>query len=320
MTADATLMVQVSEVVAEARDVVRLELRAVGGGALPPFEAGGHIEVTLPNGLIRHYSMTNDCRETDRYVIAIGRAAKGRGGSDYIHRSIRCDTRLRISPPRNNFRLDTEAGGFLFVAGGIGITPILSMIRWCEANGRPWRLVYATRNRQRAAFYEELSAFGPEHVRFHFDDEEGRILDVAGAIADVAAGERIYCCGPDPLMKAAEAAAAGLPPGTIRFEWFTAPDDAASAPAGESFQIRLRRSGKEFMVPGDKSILEILEENGIVHPFSCREGLCGTCQTGVCEGVPDHRDYFLSDEERDAGKMMMVCVSRAKSPMLVLDL
>jgi len=318
VNAGSVLTVRVSEVAAEARDVVRLELRAADGGALPPFEAGGHVEVTLPNGLIRHYSMTNDCRERDRYVIAVGRAANGRGGSEYIHRALRCDARLRISAPRNNFALDPGAARFLFLAGGIGITPILAMIRWCEANARPWRLVYAARNRQRAAFYEELGAFA-DRVRFHFDDEAGRFLDVAAAIADRAEGEHIYCCGPDPMMKAAETAVAGLAPGTIRFERFAAPEEAVPQD-GDAFEVRLRRSGKAFVVPAGKSILETIEENGIVHPFSCREGLCGTCQTAVCEGVPDHRDYFLSDEERASGKTMMICVSRATSPVLVLDI
>ncbi|HEY1145992.1 MAG TPA: PDR/VanB family oxidoreductase [Allosphingosinicella sp.] len=320
MASAALLTVQVSEVSAEARDVVRLELRPVSGGALPPFEPGSHIEVTLPNGLVRHYSMVNDCRETDRYVIAVGRAAAGKGGSDYIHRQVRCGSQLRITPPRNNFHLDPKAGSYLFLAGGIGVTPIMAMIRWAEANKRPWRLVYAARSRQRTAFYEELCGFGPERVHFHFDDERGCVLDVAEAMAGLAPDEQIYCCGPAPLMKAAEEAAKNLPPGTNRFEWFDAPEDAAADAKGEEFRIRLNRSGRELTVPADKSILETLEANGIIHPFSCREGLCGTCQTGVCEGEPDHRDYVLSDEERAVGDKMMVCVSRAKSPLLVLDL
>lgn len=320
MTGSETLTVQVTDVTAEARDVVRLELRPVGGGALPSFEAGGHVEVTLPNGLVRHYSLVNDCRETDRYVIAVGRAADGRGGSDYIHRSIRCGSQLKISTPRNNFPLDPKAGSYLFLAGGIGVTPIMAMIRWCEANGRPWRLVYATRSRQRAAFYEDLSGFGSDRVRFHFDDEQGGFLDVAGALSGLGEGEQVYCCGPAPLMKAAEEVGKTLPANTIRFEWFTAPDEPASAEPAQDFRVKLRSSGKEFAVPANKSILEVLEENGIVHPFSCREGLCGTCMTSVCEGELDHRDYVLTDEERAAGDVMMVCVSRAKSPLLVLDL
>lgn len=320
MAASTLLTVQVSDVSAEARDVVRVELRAVGGAVLPRFEAGSHIEVTLPNGLVRHYSLVNDSREVDRYVIAVTRVAGGRGGSEYIHQTIRCGTQLRISTPRNKFALDTSATRYLFLAGGIGVTPIMAMIHSCEANGRDWRLVYATRSRQRAAFYEDLIAFGPKRVSFHFDDEAGHVLDVAEAISELSEGEQIYCCGPGPLMRAAEEAAKALPPGAIRFEWFTTPDDVGAAGASGEFQIRLRRSDKTLAVPANKSILEVLESNGIVHPFSCREGLCGTCQTAVCEGEPDHRDYFLSDEERAAANLMMVCVSRSKSPVLVLDL
>ena len=321
MTSTASnLVVEVTDVRAEALDVMTLELRAPGGGALPTFEPGAHLEFALPSGLIRHYSLTNDCRETDRYVVSVGRAAASRGGSDYMHTEVRRGTKLKISGPRNNFPLDEDAGGYLFVAGGIGITPIMSMIRRCEADGRPWRLIYAARSRQRAAFYEELCALGADPAGFHFDDEKGQLLDVKSALADRQQDERIYCCGPAPLMEAVQELAKDLPPGTARFEWFTPPEDAGPPAESDGFKVRLEKTGLEVSVPADKSILEVLEENGVSVPFSCREGLCGTCQTAVCDGEPEHRDYVLSDEERDAGKAMMVCVSRSKTPLLVLDL
>lgn len=319
MMNDRKLVARVTNMSAEALDVMRLELSPAQPGSFPPFEAGGHIEVTLPDGLIRHYSLVNDCLEKDRYVIAVGRDANSRGGSDYIHRTIRCGADLTISAPRNNFPLDPSDSPVLFVAGGIGITPILSMIRRCEASQRPWKLIYLARSRQRAAFYEELCKFGTERVHFHFGDEQEKRFDVAEAVASMAADAYLYCCGPESLMKAVEAVAENLPAGRVRFERFAAPE-AELADAGEAFQIRLKRSGKEFAVPPGKSILETLEANGILHPFSCREGLCGTCRTGVCEGDADHRDYVLSDEEREAGNAMMICVSRATSPVLVLDL
>ncbi len=318
--APQTLTVEVADVRAEARDVMTLELRAPGGGALPPFEPGAHLEITLPNGLVRHYSLINDWRETERYVVAVGRAANSRGGSDYIHRHVRAGMRLTISAPRNNFRLEMDADRYLFVAGGIGLTPIMAMIRRCEAENKSWRLIYAARSRQRAAFYEDLCGFGAERVHFHFDDECGQVLDVSDAVSRWQEGERIYCCGPAPLMQTMETLTQHLPTGTVRFEWFTAPDDGLGPEDNDSFQVQLRRSGLDLVVPPDKSILQVLEENGVDVPFSCREGLCGTCQTAVCEGEPDHRDYVLSDEEREAGSSMMVCVSRAKSPVLVLDL
>jgi vanillate O-demethylase ferredoxin subunit len=313
-----TLTVQVADVRAEARDVMVLELRAVGGGELPPFEPGSHLDLHLPNGLVRQYSLTNDWRERDRYLIGVGRAADSRGGSSYVHSNIRSGAQLKISAPRNNFPLDPEAASFLFSAGGIGITPILARVRWCVANRKPWRLVYAARSRQRAAFYEELCALGGDR-HFHFDDERGQILDAAQAISSWTEGERIYCCGPDALMNAVKDLTADFPSGAVRFEWFTKPE-SDEPQESNSFTVRLERSGVEFEVPEQKSILEVLEEHGIDHPFSCREGLCGTCVTNVCSGEPDHRDYVLSDEERASGKMMTICCSRSKSDVLTLDL
>ena len=320
MTSPAgTFTVQVADVRAQALDVMSLELRAVGGGQLPPFEPGAHLDVHLPNGLIRQYSLTNDWRERDRYVIGVGRAADSRGGSSFVHSSIRAGAQLTIGGPINNFALDPRAERFLFIAGGIGITPIVAMVRWCAANGKPWRLIYAARSRQRAAFYEDLTALAGSSAQFHFDDECGQVLDVAEAVAGWNGGEWIYCCGPAPLMDSVKALTGHLPQGTVRFEWFTTPE-TGEPQESNAFRVRLERIGVEFDIPGHKSILEVLEENGIEHPFSCREGLCGTCLTNVCSGEPDHRDYVLSDEERQSGKMMTICCSRSKSPLLTLDL
>jgi tetrachlorobenzoquinone reductase len=319
MTHDATFTVQVSDVRAEALDVMSLELRAVGGGQLPPFEPGAHLDVHLPNGLVRQYSLTNDCRERDRYMIGVARVADSRGGSSFVHSSIRAGAQVTVGGPINNFALDPRAERFLFIAGGIGVTPIMSMIRWCVANAKPWRLIYAARSRQRAAFYDQLYALAESNAQFHFDDERGQILDVAEALAGWNEGEWIYCCGPAPLMDSVKALTEHLPPGTVRFEWFSTPDDREPQESN-AFKVRLERTGVEFDVPEHKSILEVLEENGIEHPFSCREGLCGTCVTDVSSGEPDHRDYVLTDEERASGKLMTICCSRSKSRLLVLDL
>jgi ferredoxin-NADP reductase len=313
------LTVQVADVRAEACDVMTLELRAVGAEQLPPFEPGAHLDVHLPNGLLRHNSLTNDWRERDRYVIGVGRAADSRGGSAFVHGSVRSGMQLKISAPKNNFPIDAGAERYLFIAGGIGITPIMAMVRWCVAQGKPWRLIYAARSRQRAAFYEELCSLAKPAAQFHFDDECGQVLDVAQAIAGWTGGERIYCCGPAPLIEAVKGATEHLPSGTVRFEFFTAPEPDPNQ-VSDTFSVRLQRSGGEFVIPADKSILEVLEENGIEVPFSCREGLCGTCVTPVCSGEPDHRDYVLTDEERASGKLMTVCCSRSRSPSLTLDL
>ncbi len=313
------LALRVTEVQAEARDVMLLELRAVEGGMLPAFEPGAHLEIELPNGLIRHYSLTNDWRERDRYVIGVGRASHGRGGSEFLHRSVRCGLPLTSSVPRNNFPLDPGAASYLFIAGGIGVTPILSMIRWCEAQGRSWRLVYAARNGQRAAFYETLREFGAR-VHFHFDDQARGVLDVRRWLADERSGEHVYCCGPQALMQAVQSQALNRPAQNVHFEYFAAPDAAAPSTCAGAFRIDLRRTGKSLPVPADRSILEVLEANGIAVPFSCREGMCGTCETAVCQGEIEHRDHVLSQDQRAAGKSMLVCVSRARSPVLVLDL
>ena len=169
-----------------------LELRATGGGQLPAFEPGAHLDLHLPNGLVRNYSLTNDWRERNRYVVGVGRTADSRGGSSYIHSSLRAGQQIKISAPRNNFPLDEESARFLFIAGGIGVTPIMAMVRWCVANGKEWRLIYAARSRQRTAFYEELCALGADRVHFHFDDEAGQVLDVAAAISSWTDGETIY--------------------------------------------------------------------------------------------------------------------------------
>lgn len=311
---------QVTDIQAEARDVILVELRAVAGGPLPAFEPGAHLEMDLPNGLIRHYSLTNDWRERDRYVIGVGRAFKGRGGSEFLHRSLRCEAQVRASAPRNNFAVDPAAGSYLFIAGGIGVTPIMSMIRWCEAQERPWRLVYAARNGQRAAFYETLRPFG-SRVHFHFDDEVNAALDVQRWLADRGDGEHVYCCGPQALMDRVRDDPSGRPSQTLHFEYFAAPaQEAAAPPHSGAFQVELRRSGRTLSVPADRSILEVLEANGVTVPFACREGMCGTCETRVCEGGIEHRDYVLSQDQRALGRSMMVCVSRARSAVLVLDL
>ncbi|MEO8924482.1 MAG: PDR/VanB family oxidoreductase [Caldimonas sp.] len=317
------LSLEVADVRAEALDVLLVELRAVGGGTLDPFTPGAHLEIDLPNGLVRHYSLTNDWRERDRYVVGVGRAAKGRGGSDFIHQSLRRGGKLTASAPRNNFGLDPNASSYLFVAGGIGVTPIVSMIRWCEAEGRDWRLVYAARNAQRAAFYETLRPFGAK-VHFHFDDQAGAVLDTRRWLADRPQGQHVYCCGPQPLMQAVHDGAAHHPGEAVHFEYFVAPaaallTDSGAEVAPGAFRVEVKQSKLSLLVPADRSILEVLEANGVKVPFSCREGLCRTCETTVCEGEVDHRDYVLSTEERLQSKTMMVCVSRAKSPVLVLD-
>lgn len=317
----ADLLLKVARRQAEAKEVLRLELTAADGGELPPFEPGAHLAVHLPGGLVRHYSLCGDWRERSRYVLGVGLAAASRGGSAWVHGCLCQGAELRCSAPVNNFRL-VEAGRYLLIAGGIGITPLLAMARWCEAQGKDWRLVYAARSRQRLAFYEELRAFG-DRVRFHCDDEAGAPLPVGPLLAGLQPGTEVYCCGPAPLMTAVqEQGAALLPADALHFEWFNAPpaDEAAPASPADGFWIDLQRSGASYHVPPERSILEVLEDHGHEIPFSCREGLCGTCETGVCGGEPEHRDYVYPPSRREGLRTLLVCVSRARSERLVLDL
>lgn len=319
MTAAAWLTLDVADVRCEAKDVLIIELRDRSGANLPPFTAGAHLEVHLANGLIRHYSLCNDPRETQRYCIGVGLARDSRGGSRYLHRSLRVGMTLKVSAPRNNFPMELRAPEFAFIAGGIGITPIMAMIRTCVAIGRPWRLFYCARNRQRTAFYEELRELAGERCHFHFDDEQGgRLFDAAAALSTVADTAHVYTCGPAPLMNAVQAAAANRPTDRVHFEWFSAA--AVDTASDRPFTLLLSRSGRRLEVPAGRSILDVLEDHGEGIPYSCREGLCATCRVGVISGEPDHRDKVLSAAEQRAGKDIIVCVSRAKSEVLELDL
>jgi len=311
------LTLRVTHYAAEAKDIVPIELRAVDGRALPPFTAGAHLEIVVPGDLPRHYSLLNAPDEHDRYLIAVGLAPESRGGSSYLHRQLRLGDTLACSLPRNHFPLDETLERYCLVAGGIGITPILAMLLWCQANGKDWRLVYSVRNRQRAAFYETLAALDPARVRMHFDDEAGSHLDTTGLLEALRDGEHLYACGPAPMLDALQAAA-GPRADRLHIERFNAAPDTSASDTG--FTVHLQRSDRSLWVAPEQSILEALEANDIQLPFSCRAGICGSCETTVCAGVPDHRDLILSDADKAEGRSLMICVSRALGDSLVLDL
>lgn len=318
MSESTRLLLRVTDLRCEARDVLVLELKDPTGAQLPAFDPGSHLEVRLPNQLVRHYSIWNCSSERDRYCLGIGLARDSRGGSRYIHQQIRVGMDLTVSSPRNNFPLVLEAPEYVFIAGGIGITPIMAMIRNCERRNKPWRLFYCARNRQRTAFYEELRQLDEGRCHFHFDDEQnGCLFDASSALAEVPLDAHIYTCGPTPLMKAVEAATVNRAPDRVHFEWFTAA--ATDTSTDREFTVILN-SGARLKVPAGRSILEVLEDSGCGVPYSCREGLCATCRTPVISGTPDHRDSVLSASEKAQNDQMMICVSRAISDELVLDL
>lgn len=325
MTNPSTLSVRVRTMTWEAQAIVGLELVPVPPlRELPAFSAGAHIDLHLntPQGpLVRSYSLLNDPRETHRYCLGINRDANSRGGSSHVHEQLRVGQVLTISAPRNHFPLDESAPHNVFIAGGIGITPMLSMIARSQALGTPWTLYYAARTREHAGFLDRLenpdgSAGG--QVVLNFDQAPGgKMLDLNAVVAGLPAGAHVYCCGPIPMLQAYEAATAGLPAERVHKEYFAAKD----APASEGgFTVELARSHKTLQVPAGKTLLDCLIEIHAEPPYSCREGICGTCEVRVLEGIPDHRDMVLSDSERATNNRMMVCCSGAKSPKLVLDL
>lgn len=313
----------VSRLTHEAQDVVGIELRAPGGDALPEFTPGAHVDLTLPGGLCRQYSLLNAPTERHRYVLGVGLAPKSRGGSAFIHQHLAVGHLVQVGEPRSLFGLAPAASEHVFIAGGIGITPILSMIAWCEANRRPWRLLYCVRSRARAAYAWELAPHG-RRVRLHVDEEaDGALPDLRTWIESSTDEAHFYCCGPAGLMDgvALACAEAGIAKDRTHFERFAAPAaPAASVTENGAFSVRLNRSGQKIYVAPDQSLLDALEAAKVSLPYSCREGLCRSCEVPVLEGQADHRDFVLSDEERASNRSILPCVSRACSPELVLDL
>jgi vanillate O-demethylase ferredoxin subunit len=319
--AESLLDLRVKRIGYEAENINSYELVAPTGGDLAPFTAGGHIDLHLSNGMIRSYSLVNDQRERHRYVIAVNKDAAGRGGSSFVHDSIKAGDIITVSHPRNNFALHEEAEHSVLIAGGIGITPLLSMVRRLETLERRWQLCYAARTRVAAAFLDELNALRPNvHLNLHvdFDDERsGRLFDLAAIVKKAPAHAHLYCCGPVPMLAAFEAVTADRPADHVHVEYF----QARQAQAIEGgFEVKLARSNRRISVEAGKTILDALLDAGIAVNYACTEGVCGTCETRVLEGIPDHRDQFLSKEEQAANKTIMICCSGVKSRTLVLDL
>jgi len=311
-TLELNLVVQRKETIADG--VVRLTLRHSDGRPLPAWEPGSHVDLVLADDLVRQYSLCGDPRDSSALHVAVLREPAGRGGSRHVHDTLTAGQQVRIRGPRNHFRL-VEAKRYLFIAGGIGITPILPMLDAVSASGRDWRLVYGGRTRSAMAFRSELERRFPGNVEIHPQDEDG-LLDLPTLLAEPSDNTVIYCCGPESLLAAVEQRCAGWPAGVLHVERFTPKADGPR----EVFEIELAQTGDVLTVPADRSILDVVEQAGVAVLSSCHEGTCGTCETGVLAGAPDHRDCVLTEEERQAGDAMMICVSRSCSPRLVLDL
>ncbi|MCG8556795.1 MAG: PDR/VanB family oxidoreductase [Proteobacteria bacterium] len=323
---------KVRQVTFQAEGINSYELVHPDGADLPPFEAGAHIDFFFHDGSVRQYSLCNDPAERHRYLIAVLKDERGRGGSVGLHERVHVQRTVCVGAVRNNFALDETAGRHLLLAGGIGVTPMLAMIARLRTIGADFTMHYCTRSPAHTAFRPELGPLIDDgRVILHHDN--GRPadgLDIAALLADRTAGTHLYYCGPKGFMRACEAAAAEWPEGTVHREFFTAEASpklsltaaeraaAMGGTIGIGFQVEIASTGAQFSVPNDKSIAEVLNENGIAVETSCNSGLCGTCKTRYLKGEVEHHDLILSPEEQQ--ECLTLCCSRASGKLLVLDL
>jgi ferredoxin-NADP reductase len=314
---ETDLVVSRRDVLAEG--VVALNLQDSAGRPLPGWTPGAHIDLMLSASLVRQYSLCGSPADTHTWRIAVLRDPQSRGGSDFVHDKLQVGSAVRVRGPRNHFPL-VSAPRYQFIAGGIGITPILPMIEAAEAAGAQWNLAYGGRTRESMAAVERLSAYG-ERVTIWPQDERG-LLDLPGILGSAREDTLVYCCGPEALLSAVEGACASSPAGALHIERFSAKPGADQPTPGalESFEVICQRSGITVAVPAGRSVFEVLEDAGVSVLGSCLEGICGTCEAAVIEGTPDHRDSVLSAEEQACNDAMMLCVSRSLSDRLVLDL
>jgi ferredoxin-NADP reductase len=312
----ATIDMRLTAIRYEAYETHSFAFTPLDGRTLPPVEPGAHIDIHLPNGMMRQYSLVTAEGERKSYVVGIKKDRASRGGSKYIHEHLHVGEVLKIGGPRNNFPLDEAAAHSVLIAGGIGITPIWCMAQRLIAKGAPWTMYYSCRERSEAAFLGDLQ--GRPEAHLHFDAESGgKFLDLKEIVAKSPEGSHFYCCGPTPMLKAYEEATANVPESHMHVEYFTAAEEAATE---GGYSVVLQRSGKEFAIPAGKTILQVLREAGMDVTYSCEEGVCGACETAVISGTPDHRDNILTDREREESKTMMICCSGSKSAKLVLDM
>lgn len=320
MTTDPKLQAWVHTLRHEAQDIISIELRPAAGVSFPPFAPGAHIDLHLPNGLVRSYSLCNAAGEPDRYVIGVLNDKASRGGSKAVHETLRVGMVLTISAPRNHFPLVEDARHTVLIAGGIGITPLLCMARRLTSLGRSYEVLYFARHRQAAAFADVLAELGAK-VHWHFDDQAGGPPDLRGLLAQrQAEGTHFYACGPTPMLDAFEADCSALGLANSHLERFSAKAVEAASDALTHYTVELRKSGRSFEVSAGKTLHDRLIELKVDVPWSCEEGICGSCETKVLEGQVDHRDMVLTPAEQATNTVMMVCVSGCKSQRLVLDL
>jgi len=303
-----------------AAGVVVLDLAHPRGEELPRWEPGAHIDLLLSDSLTRQYSLCGSSGDPSVWRVGVLLDPASRGGSQYVHDNLQEGATVRVRGPRNHFPL-IDAPHYRFIAGGIGITPILAMVEQVQQAGNDWTLLYGGRTRASMAFVDDLVERYPDRVTVWPQDERG-FLDLAKLLKDPTDDTLVYCCGPEGLLSAVESQCAHWPAGALHIERFAAkaPTAEQAAEALDHFEVVCHRTGVTFDITSDQSILEVLEEEGIPILGSCYEGVCGTCEARVLEGTPDHRDSVLSEAEKAAGEVMLICVSRSRTERLVLDL
>jgi vanillate O-demethylase ferredoxin subunit len=321
----SSILVTVAKKIREAEDICSFELVGQGGAPLPPFSAGAHIDVRVNDSITRQYSLCNSPSERHRYVIGVLKDPNSRGGSTAMHEDVKEGDTLEISAPKNHFPLEV-APHTLLLAGGIGVTPILCIAERLAETGASFDMHYCTRGRERTAFYERIvgSPFAAR-VAFHFDDgAPAQKLDLAAVLRGSPVGTHLYVCGPGGFIDHVKNTARELGWGAerVHFEYFGASPAmlAGGLTDGAQFQVKIASTGACYTVPGGRTVVQVLHEAGLAVPVSCEQGVCGTCITRVLEGVPDHRDLYFTDEEHAANDQFTPCCSRAKTPVLVLDL
>lgn len=315
----AVLALTVTSITREAEDVSELSLAGLDVAELPPFDPGSHIQLHLPGGMSRSYTLVGSASDRHKYTIAVQRQEAGRGGSRWLHDSLRLGDAVRARAPLNNFPLVENASLSVFIAGGIGITPFVSMIHRLNCLRRRWRLYYSARSRPHAAYLDllrELLVPGGEIV-LRFSDEKTPRFDLASIIQAAPTGTHFYCCGPSPMLGEFNIASQDLPSECIHVESF---GGLRQEGGGSSFVVELAKSNLSLEVPPERTILECVLDAGVDAAYSCMSGFCGACETSVLEGHCDHRDDYLSETEKRAGDRIMICVSRASSEQLTLDL
>jgi vanillate monooxygenase ferredoxin subunit len=318
----STIQVRVARKRVEALDICTIELVEANGAALPAFSAGSHIDVELPGGITRQYSLCNDPSEGHRYLLGVLKDPATRGGSRTMHEVVKEGDTLRISTPKNHFALAHDASRHLLLAGGIGVTPILCMAERLAVLGGEFEMHYCTRSKERTAFVERIGASSfADKVNFHFDDgAPEQKLDVGGLLATPQPSTHLYVCGPKGFMSAVldSARAMGWPEAHLHYEFFSA--DVVKSGTDGSFEVKLASSGQLVVVASNQTVVQALAAAGVEVPVSCEQGVCGTCLTRVLQGIPDHRDLYLSPDEQAKNDQFTPCCSRSLSPLLVLDL